>query len=70
MPKAKKAPKAPQAKGALSSGMKHEHISIRKISNGYLVHHSAHGDDGKMIESEHYMAERPRIDMLKAPKGK
>lgn len=68
--KAKRAPKVLKSKGASSSEMKHEHISIRKIANGYLVHHSSHDGEGKMIESEHYMPERPKIEMPKVPKGK
>jgi hypothetical protein len=66
-----KAPKKPDKKAkkpAVLSGpdSTRESINIRKIANGYIVRRSTYDDKGPGMESEHYVAERPKIDVPKA----
>lgn len=48
----------------------HETISIRKIANGYIVRRSSYGGKGMPVESEHYTADKPEIDLPKPSKVK
>lgn len=47
----------------ISPKSEHDHVSVRRIANGYMVKHSTTDPKRGYVESEHYSDKAPRIQV-------